>query len=123
MTLPASQRADVEEDISCQQASLTTCQAAYCTALVAAKEAHPSQVCCEAFETGRCAHGKPCECGWLPAPWPWIVYRPGGPVCDCHMEMRKPWCVAAGNWRWNMCSGSAQSRWPNVQVRGDGTPH
>ena len=56
----------------------------------------PNLVCCDQFESGGCAHGKLCECGWLQAPWPWIVYRPDGMFCDCHMEDRELWQSAAG---------------------------
>ena len=44
--------------------------------------------CCNDFEMGACKHGTPCECGWTRAPWPWIVYQPGGPFCECHRDTR-----------------------------------
>ena len=49
--------------------------------------------CCEAFLTGKCVHGKSCECGWQQAPWPWVEHVPGGSFCDCHMESRRQWCA------------------------------
>jgi len=58
----------------------------YLERLAELKAAFPNIVCCESFETGECAHGSPCECGWKQAPWPWIVHRPGGQFCDCHMS-------------------------------------
>jgi len=63
----------------------------YLERLAELKAAFPNIVCCESFETGECAHGSPCECGWKQAPWPWIVHRPGGQFCDCHMSQRGLW--------------------------------
>ena len=56
-------------------------------------EAFPNVVCCEAFATGGCVHGRRRECGWRLAPWPWIPHRPDSPFCDCHLETRALWCI------------------------------
>ena len=61
----------------------------------------PGVVCCGAFGSGACVHGRLCECGWLQAPWPWIPYRPEGPFCDCHMQDRDLWQSAAGYRCWS----------------------
>ena len=53
--------------------NLTTARAGYTDALQTLKAAFPAIVCCAAFETGGCSHGKPCGCGLTKAPWPWIV--------------------------------------------------
>ena len=66
----------IQEDIFNSDRSLKWCEDKYTKALSEMKVTFPTQVCCDAFETGGCVHGKPCECGWKQAPWPWIVYRP-----------------------------------------------
>ena len=74
------------------RAHLAKSEAEYAERLRALKAAFPrASSCCDAFEAGKCAHGKPCECGWVQAPWPWVVHVPGGPFCDCHMETRVEW--------------------------------
>ena len=74
------------------RAELRKHEADYVERLRALKAAFPRVLsCCEVFEAGKCAHGKPCECGWTQAPWPWVVHVPGGPFCDCHMETRREW--------------------------------
>ena len=69
----------------------------YHAALRTVKETFPSMVCCDAFETGGCTHGKPCECGSMQAPWPWIVQGACGAFCECHMEpdARRAWMKPA----------------------------
>ena len=85
----------------------------YASTLGAIKAVFPAVGrCCEAFTSGQCRHGKPCECGWLGAPWPWIVYRPGGAFCDCHLESRRPWSKAAGYRCWS--SEDASEMWPEA---------
>ena len=66
----------IQESIFDSDRSRKWCEDKYTKALSEMKVAFPTQVCCDAFETGGCVHGKPCECGWKQAPWPWIVYRP-----------------------------------------------
>lgn len=65
----------------------------YADALRKLKAAFPTMVCCDAFETGGCSHGKACECGSTQAPWPWIVQGACGAFCECHMEpeARRAW--------------------------------
>ena len=72
----------------------------YAEQLCAVKAAFPRMVCCDAFESGGCVHGKQCECGWVQAPWPWIVHRQGGRFCDCHMEDRAAWIKPGGYIIW-----------------------
>ena len=56
----------------------------YLDSLLAMKERFPMMVCCHYFEIGGCVHGKPCECGGLQAPWPWIVHHPwASNFCEC----------------------------------------
>ena len=64
------------------------------------KAAFPRSVCCDAFATGGCVHGNACECGWVQAPWPWMLHRAGGAYCDCHMESRAAWMSPAGIHVW-----------------------
>ena len=92
----------------------------YLESLKALKQAFPALKCCDALETGGCAHGIPCECGWLQAPWPWIVHRPGGRFCDCHLEHRRMWCPWDGPWAYKDArDGLGFSRCMHAQ-RGDG---
>ncbi len=73
-------------------AQLAAQEKAYGEALSALKHAFPALArCCGKFDSGGCEHVKPCECGWKGAPYPWIVYRPGGRFCDCHMWARRYW--------------------------------
>ena len=53
------------------------------TALKVAFFPRDEQACCVYFEIGGCTHGKPCPCGKLRPPWPWIVHDPRGPFCAC----------------------------------------
>ena len=78
----------------------------YAEQLRAVKAAFPRMVCCDVFESGGCAHGKPCECGWLQAPWPWIVHRQGRRFCDCHMEGRAAWIKPGGYRIWKYLNKS-----------------
>ena len=85
------------------QGDLAEAKSDYATALLKLKESFPTMVCCEAFETGGCTHGKPCECGSVQAPWPWIVQGAcGGIFCECHMEpdARRAWMKPAGIRYW-----------------------
>ena len=93
----------------------------YMERLRALESAFPRAIsCCEAFLTGKCVHGKSCECGWQQAPWPWVEHVPGGSFCDCHMESRRQWC--AGYPCAGMESGVDLWRCTNVSgpFRGDG---
>ena len=69
----------------------------YAEAMRTLAHTFPTMVCCDAFETGRCTHGKPCECGSMQAPWPWIVHGSCGAFCECHMEAeaRRAWMKPA----------------------------
>ena len=69
----------------------------YAEAMRTLAHTFPTMVCCDAFETGGCTHGKPCECGYLQAPWPWIVHGSCGAFCECHMEpeARRAWMKPA----------------------------
>ena len=75
----------------------------YHEALAAIKKQFPTMVCCNQFETGLCMHGKPCECGGMQAPWPWIITHPTGTAsrfCGCHLTTRSQWahhCGPAGD--------------------------
>ena len=84
----------------------------YKAALAKIKKQIPGVVCCDAFESGGCAHGMLCECGWLQAPWPWIPYRLEGPFCDCHMQDRSVWQGAAGYRCWS--SEDASELYPDA---------
>ena len=77
-----------QEDVRLGQQAVADLQREYAAELRAVKAAFPRVVCCAAFETGGCEHGKLCECGWMQAPWPWIVHRHGERFCDCHVESR-----------------------------------
>ena len=70
----------------------------YAKALRDVKTAFPTMVCCDAFETGGCSHGKACECGGQQAPWPWIVNGACANFCNCHTEadLRRAWSKAGG---------------------------
>lgn len=81
----------ISEQIKSDRATLAESQKEHASALLALSLAFPAAKCCDAWETGACVHGIPCECGWRQAPWPWIVHRPGGCFCDCHMEERAAW--------------------------------
>ena len=99
----------IQESIFDSDRSRKWCEDKYTKALSEMKVTFPTQVCCDAFETGGCVHGKPCECGWKQAPWPWIVYRPGGPFCDCHFESRRDpgaWLQACAS---GACVATAQA--------------
>ena len=74
---------------------LATAKQDYAAALQTLKSAFPNIACCVGFETGDCMHGKPCECGWQQAPWPWIVQGRSGKFCDCHMDLRRSWMKPA----------------------------
>ena len=64
----------------------------YYEALSAVKDKFPMMVCCDMFEVGGCTHGKPCECGGVQAPWPWIIHHPtASPFCECHLITRQDW--------------------------------
>jgi hypothetical protein len=69
----------------------------YAAALLSLMAAFPAMVCCDAFESGGCTHGKQCECGSLQAPWPWIVQGACGAFCECHIEpeARRTWMKPA----------------------------
>ena len=45
--------------------------------------------CCHWFEIGGCKHGRPCACGKLRPPWPWIVHDPRGRFCACWREAER----------------------------------
>ena len=83
------------EEVANEQRHVTEQERQYAQDLAAVKVAFPQMVCCDQFESGRCAHGKQCVCGWTQAPWPWIVHRHGGRFCDCHMESRAAWMKPA----------------------------
>lgn len=70
-----------EEGLEIGRRDLADAKRAYTAALLTLKAAFPTMVCCDAFETGGCVHGKPCECGSTQAPWPcpWIVQG----ACRC----------------------------------------
>ena len=85
----------LSEDIAREQQDIAQLEKEYADGLAAVKAAFPRQVCCDAFETGGCTHGTPCECGWTQAPWPWIIHRHGGRFCDCHMESCANWMKPA----------------------------
>jgi len=96
-------------------------EALYAVALGKVKESFPHIVCCDSFATGECAHGSPCECGWLQAPWPWIVHRPDGHFCDCHMELRRDWCCEwHRDWRYRGDLSGLASYPKAGSQRGDG---
>jgi len=64
----------------------------YFSSLRALKERFPMKVCCPAFAIGGCAHGTPCECGGVQAPWPWIIHHPtASRFCACHLSQRQQW--------------------------------
>ena len=84
----------------------------YKSALAQIQRQIPGVVCCDAFGTGGCVHGRPCECGWLQAPWPYIPYRPEGPYCDCHMQDRDLWQSAARYRCWS--SEDASELYPDA---------
>ena len=92
--------------------NIADARAGQAAALRKVKAAFPMMVCCDDFETGGCKHGKACECGWLQAPWPWIVYQPGGRFCDCHWETRRAWMQHGGMRFWGADS-VAQTSKPN----------
>ena len=90
------------EFLEIDRRDLAKAKGEYATALATLKAAFPTMVCCDAFESGACAHGKPCECGSQQAPWPWIVQGACGAFCDCHMEpaFRRAWMKPAGIRYW-----------------------
>ena len=93
-------------------------EADYAHAMRALADAFPSIVCCDAFVSGQCTHGRRCECGWLLAPWPWIPHRLNSPFCDCHLEMREDW-LARGSY--DGCRNGLEL-WPKAGPRrGDGS--
>ena len=94
------------EDVDLATLDIATFKKEYAESLSSLKAAFPRQVCCDAFGTGGCVHGKPCECGWTqaPCPWPWILHRHGGPFCDCHMESRAAWMEPARVKYWHYLS-------------------
>ena len=57
----------LQENVTIPQGHITKLEAEYQEQLIAVKAAFPRQVCCEAFTTGGCTHGTPCECGWMQA--------------------------------------------------------
>ena len=78
--------------------NLTTARAGYTDALQTLKAAFPAIVCCAAFETGGCSHGKPCGCGLTQAPWPWMVPGPCGAFtvnATLEAEARRAWMKPA----------------------------
>ena len=79
---------------------LAEAKSEYAAALTTLKPTFPNMVCCDGFQTGACAHGKPCECGSQQAPWPWIVQGACGAFCDCHMDVRRAWMKPAGIRYW-----------------------
>ena len=113
------------EDIAHTQRGIARLEAEYASELEAVKAAFPRAVCCDGFESGTCAHGKPCECGWTQAPWPWIIHRQGGRFCDCHMESRAAWLRAGRVREWGYLSPSGDlghHLFPNSgPQRGDGS--
>jgi hypothetical protein len=88
------------ELIEISQRDLANAKDEYARALLALKVAFPMLACCDAFETGRCAHGKTCECGSQQAPWPWIAQGANGAFCNCHMDTRRAWMKPAGMRYW-----------------------
>lgn len=119
--LYASLDRDPEDQGGYDRANLDKHLPDYASALGTIKAAFPAVGrCCDAFASGQCRHGKVCECGWLGAPWPWIIYRPGGAFCDCHLESRRAWSKAAGYRCWS--SPDASEMWPeDGPHHGDGS--
>ena len=94
-------------DVELYRGNISQLETEYREELSAVAAAFPRMVCCAAFGTGGCSHGKPCECGWTQAPWPWIVHRDADDpanvcrFCDCHMEARLAWMKPAGVCYWH----------------------
>ena len=98
----------LEEDRVLYQRVVGELEAEYAEQLTLLKTTFPRMVCCDAFATGLCVHGKPCECGWTQAPWPWIIHRHGGRFCDCHMESRASWMKPARIRYWRYFSADGE---------------
>ena len=101
-------------DVELYRGNISQLETEYREELSAVAAAFPRMVCCAAFGTGGCSHGKPCECGWTQAPWPWIVHRDADDpanvcrFCDCHMEARLAWMKPAGVRYWHYLTPAAR---------------